>query len=261
MLYYYDELSVKQIAEIQSVSESAVKSRLFHGRQFIKKIRGGLREEERCQAPQRWPVPAVFAAVSESGQAGRRRIGVCGRGSFCRHRHGCICISRHSRNNYRSQNSYRNRIICVDPIAVKAIAAVAAISLTVGGGVAILSGWDDPVVTDPTIAVMATLPVTAPTSQTEPDETFPLVTTPAETTPPDFTPLETIPPETEPSIPEPEPKPEPKPEPEPEPVPEPEPEPEPEPVPEPEPEPEPDPDPDPGPDITGYTIRVASLPQ
>lgn len=36
ILYYYDELSVKQIAEIQGVSEGTVKSRLNYGRKAIK---------------------------------------------------------------------------------------------------------------------------------------------------------------------------------------------------------------------------------
>jgi hypothetical protein len=36
MLYYYDELSVKDIAEIQGVSEGTVKSRLNYGRKAIK---------------------------------------------------------------------------------------------------------------------------------------------------------------------------------------------------------------------------------
>ena len=37
MMYYFDEMSVKQIAEIQGVSEGTVKSRLNYARKAIKK--------------------------------------------------------------------------------------------------------------------------------------------------------------------------------------------------------------------------------
>lgn len=37
MLYYYEKLSVKQIAEIQDENENTVKSRLFHGRKAVQK--------------------------------------------------------------------------------------------------------------------------------------------------------------------------------------------------------------------------------
>jgi len=40
VLYYYENLSVKEVAEIEAISENAVKNRLFHAREKLKKLLG-----------------------------------------------------------------------------------------------------------------------------------------------------------------------------------------------------------------------------
>jgi RNA polymerase sigma-70 factor (ECF subfamily) len=40
VLYYYENLSVKEVAEIEGISENAVKNRLFHAREKLKKLLG-----------------------------------------------------------------------------------------------------------------------------------------------------------------------------------------------------------------------------
>lgn len=185
MLYYYDELSVKQIAEIQSVSESAVKSRLFHGRQFIKKTVEDYEKKNDVKLHSIGLFPLFLLLFQNQDKLEGGALASVAEGVSAATGTVVAVSAVTVGTTTAAGTATATGLFASIPIAAKVVTAVAAISLTVGWGVAILSGRDDPAVTEPTIAVMATLPVTAPTSQTEPDKTLPPETTPPETIPPE----------------------------------------------------------------------------
>lgn len=144
MLYYYDELSVKQIAEIQSVSESAVKSRLFHGRQFIKKSVEDYEKKNDVKLHSIGLFPLFLLLLQNQDKLeGGALVSVAEGVSAAT---GTVVSASAATAGVVSSGVAAARtatatgLFASIPIATKVVAAVAAISLTLGGGVAILSG-------------------------------------------------------------------------------------------------------------------------
>ena len=134
MMYYFDELSVKEIAEIQGVSDGTVKSRLNYGRKAIK---NSVEEYEKkhgiklhsvgilpllswlfAQDQVANPMPKVAVGAVAKSLAGATVVS------------GVSAIS--TATTAATATGLGAKIIAL-PFAIKAAACVAAVALTVGG--------------------------------------------------------------------------------------------------------------------------------
>lgn len=154
MLYYYSEMSVKQIAQIQSVSEGTVKSRLNYARKAIKKSVEDYEKKNDVKLHSVALLPLLFwmfagAKAEMSAAAVPVMVGEIFSATG-------IALTAGSTGSTAagaaaaSTGGLAAKLAGV-PLATKIIAGVASISLTIGGiGAAIMhSNQKSPEVTDP----------------------------------------------------------------------------------------------------------------
>ena len=139
LLFYYDELSVKQIAEIQGVSENTVKSRLNYARKGIKKSvedyeeKHGVKLHGLTALPLlRWVLGDVFHAAP-AASAGMVAEGVSAATGVT------LTITATSASTAATAAAVASAVgigakIAAIPLAVKVAAGIAAAIIAVGGG-------------------------------------------------------------------------------------------------------------------------------
>ena len=134
MMYYFDELSVKEIAEIQGVSDGTVKSRLNYGRKAIK---NSVEEYEKKHGVKLHSVGILpllywlFAQDQVANPMPKAAVGVAANSLA-----GATVVSGASAittaTTAATATGLGAKIIAL-PFAIKAAACVAAVALTVGG--------------------------------------------------------------------------------------------------------------------------------
>ncbi len=216
-LYYYDELSIQEIAKLTAVSENTVKSRLNYARKAIKE---GVLEHEKngVKLYGLSPIPFLLHYLRMAAQAGANEGAAA------------ICVSKIMVANAAAAGAATAATTAAAaaggasaaagtgwlakllglPLVVKVIAAVTAVALAAGIGGAVLSRAQNvvPVIspqTEPTAAATeATVPPVTEPEATEPKVTAPMVTEPEVTEPKVTEPEATEPEVTEPEVTEPE---------------------------------------------------------
>lgn len=195
MLYYYDEMSVRQIAQIQGVSEGTVKSRLNYAR---KSIKASVEEYEKknnikLHSVGMFPLFAwLFSGtqtVMPAATAAAVAVGIATATGTAISVSGGVTVA---------------AAVSV-PLAAKIIGTLLAGSLVIGGvGAAVNSQLDldlpgeTEVILEGTMETRAEETVTEETRQEETEETAPTETAPVETKPTEPTPDETEPTQTQP---------------------------------------------------------------
>lgn len=212
MLYYYDELSVKQIAQIQGVSEGTVKSRLNYARKSIKASVDSYEKKNGVKLHCAGVLPLLLWLFSGAGDAvmpvGATETVASG-----------VATTTGTAITVSGTASGTAVVAAGVGVAAKAgtlpviveIIAGAAAALLIAGGVAIAALPNTPsptptefVQTPPAAAgPLATTPIVAPPFMTEPSVTGPFATEPSHTEPPVTEPLVTVPSYTEPPVTEP----------------------------------------------------------
>lgn len=148
MMFYFDELSVKQIAEMQGVSEGTVKSRLNYARKAIK---GSVEEYEKKNNIKLhsfaflplllWLFRGCFAETMSAASAQTVAAGVSTATG------AAISVSAGSTATAivaaTATATGIGAKIAALPITTKIIAGVIAATVTIGGVVAVISGRDD----------------------------------------------------------------------------------------------------------------------
>lgn len=186
MLYYYDELSVKQIAEIQNVSEGTVKSRLNYARKSIKSSvetyekKNGVKIHCAGVLPlllwifaqtEKESMPAAAANTVAGGVTAATGIAVTAAASA-----GGAAVATATATTAATASGVGIAAkIAALPVIIKVIAGVVAGSLVIGGiGMAVLPE-NDPAPTDPivTTAPSGTSPTQTEISQPSTEETLP----------------------------------------------------------------------------------------
>ena len=210
MLYYYDELSIKQIAQIQNVSESAVKSRLFYGRKFMKQSVEDYEKKNDIKLHSCGLFP-LFIWLFQGGKkmAGGMAAGVAAHVTAATGTAIAITAGASGAAGVAAATGFGAFLASI-PLGIKVTAAALTLTLAVGGTAAVISNQPAPEPKQPVLATMphsATIPTETTVPTTIPGETIPDETTPEETTPEETTPEETTPEETTPeeTIPETEP--------------------------------------------------------
>lgn len=189
LLYYYDELTTKSIAEIMGISEGTVKSRLIYARKVIKRSVEDYEKKTgvRLHSVAMFPLIAwLFAGAGETLPTGALPVVV---GGITTATGTTIAVSSASAAAATATTAAAATgtgllaKLAGIPIAAKIIAGIAAVTVVVGSIVPTLLPDDAP--TEPTIALQteaatSTVPVTVPpTTQlpvTEPPVTEPTVT-------------------------------------------------------------------------------------
>ena len=193
MLYYYDELSVKDIAKIQCVSESAVKSRLFHGRKFIKKSVEDYEKKNNIKLRS----VGLFPLFAWLFQGGGTLSGVALSAVV-----GAITVSTGVTIVISGTGVIAGAGVTVAsglaafwasiPVVAKVVAAAVVVVTAVGGGTVAMTMQNTPEPTQPTVDAMASMPATTAFAETDPTQTTAWTTTPTETTVPETTPTESV---------------------------------------------------------------------
>lgn len=205
MLYYYDEMSVRQIAQIQGVSEGTVKSRLNYARKAIKASVEDYEKKNnvKLHSVGMFSLFAWLFSGTQTVMSGAAAATVA------------LGIATATGTSISVSGGATVAAAMSVPLAAKIIGAVLAGSLVVGGiGVAVTAKPDSepPRATDTILAESTeqssteTAPIpeeTQPPEETKPTETEPTETEPMATEPPETVPEETVPLETAPSAPEP----------------------------------------------------------
>ena len=151
MMYYFDELTVGQIAQIQGVSEGTVKSRLNYARKAIKKSVENYEKKHNIKLHSFSFLPLfllffgkelmptakaaeVGAVVSETASAvATGSTAVVG---------GATAVASAEATVATAGTGIAAKIAAM-PIVTKIIAGIAAVSVAVGGGVALINNQDD----------------------------------------------------------------------------------------------------------------------
>ena len=211
MLYYYDELSVKQIAEIQGVSEGTVKSRLNYARKSIKNSVEDYEKKNGVKLHCAGVLPLLLWLLSQTGKetmpvaaANAVASGVTTATgvtvSVAAVSTGGAAVATATVATTAASGVGIAAKIAALPVVTKVVAGVVAGSLVFGGvGLAVLPE-KDPATTDPTVttAPSDTSPTHTEDTQPSTEETLPLETTVpttdnTETTIPNTDPIETQP--------------------------------------------------------------------
>lgn len=213
MLYYYDELSVKQIAQIQGVSEGTVKSRLNYARKSIKASVDSYEKKNGVKLHCAGVLPLllwIFAgaedAVMSVSAAETVAVGVTASTGTA------IAVSgTASGTAVVAAGAGVAAKAGTLPVIVEIIAGAAA-ALLIAGGVAIaaLPNAPSPTPTEfvqppsATAGTLSTTPIVTPPFVTEPSVTGPFATEPSHTEPPVTEPYITEPSHTDPPTTEPQ---------------------------------------------------------
>lgn len=232
MLFYYNEFSVRQVAQIQGVSEGTVKSRLNYARKAIKASVEAYEKQHNIKlhsfglfpfmvwlfSGAESATPAASAASVAAGISTITGTSIVVSGTLSTAAGTSVAVA--SAVSATTGTGFFSGLSAI-PLAVKiAVATVAGIAVIGGVGAAVRHEASPvPIPPTPTITEeITTLPPTDPPSsastptETIPEETAeptqvptePLHTTPTETTPPETEPEETVPEATEPEVTEPE---------------------------------------------------------
>lgn len=212
LLYYYDELSVKQIAQIQGVSEGTVKSRLNYARKSIKasvdsyEKKNGIKLHCAGVLPLLlWLLAGTEEAAMPAGAVETVATGVTAATGTT------ITVSgTASGTGVVAAGAGVVAKAGTLPVIVKIIAGVAAAVLIAGGvAIAALPNAPSPTPTEfvqppsATAGTLSTTPIVTPPFITEPFVTEPVVTGPSYTEPMVTEPSQTEPSVTEPAVTEP----------------------------------------------------------
>lgn len=208
LLYYYDELSVKQIAEIQGVSIGTVKSRLNYARKAIK---GSVEDYEKknnvkihsvailplllwlLQTGEEAVMPAVYVEAAAAGISTATGVAISVSATTA-------ASTTAAASAVVAASTGIGAKLSVIPLATKIAAGVTGLLLVTGGVVAATLPKEPPTVP---AAVIQTQPITSQEPVTVPTHPLPTITPPLVTEPPVTDPLPTEPPVTEPPITEP----------------------------------------------------------
>jgi len=189
MLYYYDELSVKQIAEIQNVSEGTVKSRLNYARKSIKNSvetyekKNGVKLHCAGVLPlMLWllsqtgkeTMPAAAAQTVAGGVTAATGVAVSVAASA-----GGAAVATATATATAATGAGLAAKIAALPVVTKVVAGVVAGSLVLGGISMAVLPEKEPVATDPivTTAPSDTSPTHTEVTQPSTEETLPPETT------------------------------------------------------------------------------------
>lgn len=164
MLFYYSELSVKQIAEVMSCSEGTVKSRLGYARQKIREGILGMEERDGIRLHVFVPIGLLFAKDFDAVTAGLSAAPLVGAGA---------AASSGSTAAAGSTGAVKTGLLFT--LKAKVIAAVTAAAIAVGGGAAIYSQLPKAVVfSDPgmeqNIRLMLQIPEGQPVTRRDVEE-------------------------------------------------------------------------------------------
>ena len=205
LLYYYDELSVKQIAEIQGVSTGTVKSRLNYARKAIK---GSVEDYEKknnvklhsvailplllwlLQTGEEAVMPAVYVEATATGISTATGVTITAGATTA-------TSTTAAASAVVAASTGTGVKLSMIPAATKIAAGVTGLLLVAVGVVAATLPKEPP--TAPT-EVIQTQPITSTEPITVPTQPLPTVTTPPVTEPPITEPLPTEPPVTEPPV-------------------------------------------------------------
>lgn len=206
LLYYYDELTTKSIAEIMGISEGTVKSRLVYARKVIKRSVEDYEKKTgvRLHSVALFPLIVwLFAGAGETLPSTALPVVV---GGITTATGTAIAVSGTSAAAATATATAATTgtgllaKIAGIPIGAKIIAGITAVTVVIGSVVPALLP-DDPA-TEPTI-VLKTEETSPTVPTTEPPATHPPVTEPPVTEPPVTEPPMTEPPATEPPVTEP----------------------------------------------------------
>ena len=146
MMYYFDELSVAQIAEIQSVSEGTVKSRLNYARKAIKKSVENYEKKYNIKLHSFSFLPLFLlffgkevmpkAKAVEIGAVVSETAGAVATGSAVGVG-GATAVASAGSAVATAGNGIAAKIAAM-PIVTKVIASITAVAVTVGGGMVLL---------------------------------------------------------------------------------------------------------------------------
>lgn len=207
LLYYYDELSVKEIAQIQGVSEGTVKSRLNYARKSIKASVESYEKKNDVKLHSVAILPLVLwllrggkDEVIPLASAKSVASGVTAATGMTVTVAGGAAVAVAEKTAAAVSGGIIAKILGL-PVAVKVIAGVTAAAVVIGSvGAAVLLPKDeeqvslDTVRTRPAVGAVITDP-----TETEPPGTDPVGTGPAENEPSGTVPSDLAPEETEPS--------------------------------------------------------------
>ncbi len=185
MLYYYDEMSVKQIAEIQNVSEGTVKSRLNYARKSIKSSVETYEKKNGVKLHCAGVLPLMLWLLSQTGKetmpaaaanavAGGVTAATGVAVSAAASAGGAAVATAAVATTTASGVGIAAKITAL-PVIAKVIAGVVAGSLVIGGiGMAVLPE-NDPAPTDPIVTTVpsGTSPTQTEISQPSTEETLP----------------------------------------------------------------------------------------
>ncbi|MBO5741173.1 MAG: sigma-70 family RNA polymerase sigma factor [Bacteroidaceae bacterium] len=149
MMYYFDDLAVGQIAEIQGVSEGTVKSRLNYARKAIKKSVENYEKKHNIKLHSFSLLPLLLlffgkelmptAKAAEIGAVVSETSSAVATGSVVGGTTAVVSVEA----TVATAGTGLAAKIAAMPIVTKIIAGIVAVSVAVGGGVALLSNQDD----------------------------------------------------------------------------------------------------------------------
>ena len=139
LLFYFDELPIKQIAEIQGVSENTVKSRLNYARKGIKKSVEDYEKKHNIKLHSVGVLPILlwlfkgnFAHIRPTVPAGVVAEGVSAATGVS------VAVTTATTATTAATATGIGAAIAAIPVAAKVVAGIAAAVLTIGGGAAII---------------------------------------------------------------------------------------------------------------------------